>query len=679
MLHSIFYVIIFLLALVLSNVLHQIFPKLALPLIQVILGVLLGFMGASQLVNVEPELFLGFIIAPLLFRESEEADITHIFKHFSTILFLILPLVFITTFGLGYLTNFMIFGIPIAACFAMGASLAPTDAIAVAALSKNFKFPKRVTSILQGEGLLNDASGIIAFQIAVLALTTGSFSLPHATIDLVESAIGGAIIGAVLVWLKNMILRLLNSVAARDSISYLLLEYTIPFSAFLVAEILDVSGIIAVVVAGVLQANGIKKTTLFDAKVTKTKNTLWDMIVFILNSVVFLFLGIELHQLAMPLLKSPLYSNTRLITMVIVLTIALFALRFVSLTIYYFFRTRKNQQRFGIYWNDILLLTFAGSKGTVSIATILLFPRIDSVPYSLLIFLVASVTALSFLVGMFILPFFATKKVIKVNNLAKVSLLNDVVNELRKDMDKVKNKEGYSIAIDNYQDRIQKLIIEQESASTSVDFNELQLLIMRLESEGLEYAYKHGEISIPTYRIYHRYIRSLGKSISHTFASSLQFFSMVLFKTLHLFFSQILHIAWFDKPRAEQRAITREEITTLYFKNTEIILEALENLESVYDTQLIDFLQTERLRSAELVTHGGYITHVLHRSEPNNYREMMRAYYLERKSIFEYEAVGQLSSKEAKLLRQNVNTLEDYSMESNHRTLFFNLLEKKKK
>ena len=204
------------------------------------------------------------------------------------------------------------------------------------------------------------------------------------------------------------------------------------------------------------------------------------MIVFILNSVVFLFLGIELHQLAMPLLQSPLYSNARLITMVIVLTIALFALRFVSLTIYYFFKTKKNQQRFGIYWNDILLLTFAGSKGTVSIATILLFPRIDSVPYSLLIFLVASVTALSFLVGMFILPFFATKKVIKVNNLAKISLLNDVVNELRKDMDKVKNKEGYSIAIDNYQDRIQKLIIEQESASTSVDFNELQLLIMRL-------------------------------------------------------------------------------------------------------------------------------------------------------------------------------------------------------
>ncbi|WP_442774175.1 cation:proton antiporter [Lactococcus hircilactis] len=679
MIHSIFYVIIFLLALVLSNVLNQVFPKLALPLIQVILGIILGFLGASHLLDVDPELFLGFIIAPLLFRESEEADVTHIFKHFSTILFLILPLVFLTALGLGYLTHFLLLGIPLAACFALGASLAPTDAIAVGALSKNFKFPKRITSILQGEGLLNDASGIIAFQIAVLALSTGQFSLPNATIDLVESAIGGALIGVILVWIKNVLLRMLNSIAARDVISYLLLEFTIPFAAFLLSEMVHVSGIIAVVVAGVLQANGIKKTTLFDAKVTKIKSTLWDMIVFILNSVVFLFLGIELHQLALPLLNNPLYSNTHLIMMVILLTFALFLLRFISIWIYYFIRILKRHQKFKLYWNDILLLTFAGSKGTVSIATILLIPKLDSVPYSLLIFLVASVTALSFLIGIFVLPLFAAKKTVKVDNIAKISILSDVVSELRLDMQKVKNKEGYAIAIDSYQDRIQKLIIEQESASTSVDFNELQLLIMRLESEGLETAYRNGEISIPTYRLYHRYIRSLGRSISHTFLSSFQFFSLVLFKTTHLLFSQVFHVTFSNQPRKEQRLITREEITTLYFKNTEIILQALESLESVYDTQLIDFLQMQRLRSAELVAHGGYITHVLHKSEPNNYRELMRAYYLERKSIFEYESAGQLSPKEAKLLRQNVNVLEDYSMESNHRTLFFNLLEKRKK
>lgn len=679
MLQNIFYVIIFILALVISNVINKVFPKLALPLVQVVLGILLGFMGASKLVDVSPELFLGLIIAPLLFRESEEADVKHIFKHISTILFLILPLVFLTSLGLGYLTHFLIVGIPLAACFALGASLAPTDAIAVGALSKNFKFPKRITTILQGEGLLNDASGIIAFQIAILALTTGEFSLPMATIDLVKSVIGGALIGMVLVWIKNQILNLLEYVDARDIIGYLLLEFIIPLAAFLIAEVAEVSGIIAVVVAGVLQANGLKKTTLFDAQVTKVKNTLWEMIVFILNSVVFLFLGIELHQLAMPLIRSPFYSNPRLIAMVLVLVVALFTLRFIFLVIYYWFRTFNKKQKFSLYWNDIFLLTFAGSKGTVSIATILLISRIDSVPYSLLIFLAASVTGISFLIGLTVLPLIADKKTVKIDNLAKISILNDVVAQLRTDMEKVKNKEGYAIAIDNYQDRIQKLIIEQESASTSVDFNELQLLIVRLEAEGLENAYRNGEISFPTYRIYQRYIRSIGKSIVHDFVSSLQFFSLIIFRGLHSFFSQILHIELFGRKSREQREVTREEITTLYFKNTEIILQALENLESVYDTQLIDFLQTERLRAAELVAHGGYITRVMHRSEPNNMRQMMRAYYLERKIIFEYEAAGQLTAREARLLRQNVNVLEDYSMESNHHTLLFNFLEKRKK
>ena len=99
MLHTIFYVIIFLLALVISNIINKVFPKLALPLIQVVIGLCLGFLGASKLLQVDPEFFLGFIIAPLLFRESEEADVKHIFKHTRTILMLIFPLVFITTIG----------------------------------------------------------------------------------------------------------------------------------------------------------------------------------------------------------------------------------------------------------------------------------------------------------------------------------------------------------------------------------------------------------------------------------------------------------------------------------------------------------------------------------------------------------------------------------------------------
>ena len=231
MLHTIFYVIIFLLVLVFSNVLNKVFPKLALPLIQVVLGLILGFFGADEVLHVAPEFFLGFIIAPLLFRESEEADVKHILKHSKIILVLIFPLVFITTLGLGLISNWIYVGLPLAACFALGASLAPTDAVAVGALSKNFSFPRRVMSVLQGEGLLNDASGIISFQIALVALVTGYFSFPDATMKLVISAIGGAAIGFSLIYIKGLVLRLLEDVDARDVSGYLLLELVVPLAA----------------------------------------------------------------------------------------------------------------------------------------------------------------------------------------------------------------------------------------------------------------------------------------------------------------------------------------------------------------------------------------------------------------------------------------------------------------
>lgn len=675
MLHSIFYVIVFLLALVISNVINKVFPKIALPLIQVVIGLILGFLGASEVLHVEPEFFLGFIIAPLLFREAEEADVKRIVKHGSLILMLIFPLVFATALGLGGLFHLLYVGIPLAACFALGASLAPTDAVAVGALSSRFEFPKRIMSVLQGEGLLNDASGIISFQIAVLALTTGEFSLPHATMSLAISAVGGAVIGFLLVMVKNLILRILEDVDAQDVSGYLVLEFIVPLAAFLLAEEFHVSGIIAVVIAGVMQANGFKRTTVFDAQVTKVKNTIWEMLTFMLNSVVFLFLGIELHELALPLILDHTYSTPWLVLMIVVLTIALFVLRFIMLTAFFFVRTLRRNQKFASYWDDILLLTFSGSKGTVSIATILLLPRLQDIAPSLLIFFVASVTATSFLTGMFVIPYFAAKKTDEVDNVAKIAILTEVVKELQDDLEKAEEKSGYHMAIDNYQDRVQRLIIEQESSNTSADFNDLQLLIIRIETEGLENALRNEQISMYTYRTYQRYIHRLEQNLAHNLVSSLRFALAVSGRTIQYVLTRILRLDFLRSTPSNLTIDTRSEITELYLNNTELVLQTLENLAEVYADQLIDFLQAERLRTAEHVARGDYIAGVVNRTAPTNLAEMMRAYYLERKVIFEYESAGQLTAAEAKQLRQTVNTLEDFSLASEHRSFIYDFLE----
>lgn len=677
MINTVFYVIIFFVALIVSNVINKVFPKLPLPLIQVVFGLILGVLGAGDVLRLNSELFLAFIIGPLLFREGEEADVKGIVKHGRTVTLLVFPVVFLTTLIVGIISHNFYAAIPLTACFALGASLGPTDAVAVSSLSERFDFPKRIIAVLKGEGLFNDASGIIAFQFAILALTTGEFSLGKAVGSLALSAIGGALVGFLMAWLNRTVLTLMEDVAAQDVTGYLMLEIMLPLLAFFLAEEFHVSGIIAVVVAGVMQAGGFKKITLFDAQVESVSKTVWDAVTFILNSIVFLFLGIELQQIVTPIISNAYYDNFRLLLTVLVLTATLFIMRYVILSVYYAVIAKKRHQKFARYVDDILLLTFSGVKGTVSVATILLLPEAVAQKYSLLIFLAASVTVVSFLTGILVLPIIAPKKEEKVDNVAKIAILTTVVEQLERESEKGRNKLGYIATIDNYQARIRKLIINQESATMTAEFNDLQLLILRLENEGLENAFRNNEITIKTYRIYQRYLKELERSIVHRFVSSLAFAVAIFLRAIRLVLSNILHINIHFNRKKIQKLVgdSKTEIRDLYFNNTSLILDALESLEGVYNADLINYLQSERLRASEQVATGGFITRIITKARPNNLDEMMRGYYLERKLIFEYEAQGLLTAREAKVMRKNVNALENYSMNDNHSNLLYDFLE----
>ncbi|MDR2976483.1 MAG: sodium:proton antiporter [Streptococcaceae bacterium] len=667
MLNSVLYVIVFLVALVISNIINKVFPKIPLPLIQVLMGLILGFFGASKIITVDPEVFLAFIIGPLLFREAEEADVLSIFKYTKLIIVLIFPLVFITALGIGYLTHRLYTEIPLAAAFALGGALAPTDAVAVSSLSERFVFPKSIKNILKGEGMLNDASGIIAFQIALTALVTGYFSVIDASRDLLISAAGGLLVGIILVWLKKLLLNILEDVAIQDIPGYLMIELLLPLLAFLAADFLHVSGIIAVVVTGILSSNGVRRASLFDAQMTQVTNTIWSTLSFILNAVVFLFLGIELYQLVFPLIQSPVYSTTWLLFISISLTIALFVIRFLILSLAFVIRGIRSHHSYSKSFKDLLILTFSGSKGTVSIAAILLIPASATATHSLLVFFCTAVTTLSFLAGMLLLPLFAKKKVTNANNLTRISILAEVVAELEQDMKSRQSDDnlGYIMTVDTYQERIKTLIIDQESFST--DYNDLKLLIMEVENEGLEIALHDGKISETAYRLYQHYLRSLEQSIVYHLVSSVRILFFLFGRMINNFIHSLLRIdSIFQKKDFKLTESVKNEISELYFNNTVLILQALENLQDIYDEQLINFLQLDRLRSAKVVHLIG-----LRRTETaTNLTELMRGYYLERKIIFEYESENKLNPEEAMRLRKNVNTMEDYSIWTSQDTNF---------
>ena len=673
------YVIVFSLILIVSNATNKLIPTLPLPLIQILLGIGIGFLLPNSEYHLDTELFLALVIGPLLFREAEEADITSILKHWRIIAFLIFPVIFISTLSLGWLAHLLWLGIPLAACMAVGAALGPTDLVAFASLSERFTFPKRISNILKGEGLLNDASGLVAFRVALAAWTTGVFSLGQASWDLVISILGGFAVGIVTAAVNRGLQKLLLSVRATDIASELILELSLPLLTFFIAEEIHVSGIIAVVVAGILKASRFKKITLLEAKVDTVTHTVWNTVNFVLNGSVFVLLGMELEMISEPILRTPFYNNLLLIATVLLLTGLLFLIRFLMVYGFYWYRGFRLKKSIDKYLKDALLLTFSGVKGTVSIATILLIPTNLEAEYPVLLFLVAGVTLCSFLIGLLVLPKLSEDKEESNDHLMHIAILNDVVMLLEKELTVTKQKGPLYAAIDNYHGRIENMILNQEDKATQRDWEQLKLLILSIENDGLEQAYEEGKIRDRSYHVYQRYLRAMEQKVNRNLSSRLTYYFLVLFRLLRLLLHELVTFgsgirAWKNGENYKLEAIDYDQIAALYLANTEIIIESLENLKGIYRSTLISFLQESRLRETSLITSGAFVERVINRIKPNNIDEMLRGYYLERKLIFEYEEQHLISAKYARRMRQNVNELENYSLRESANTLPYDII-----
>ena len=675
-----FYLLVFLLVLIVSSTTNKLLPFLPMPLIQILLGIGIGLCLPNNQYHLDTELFLALVIGPLLFREAQEADITSILKHWRIVLYLIFPVIFISALSMGGVAHVLWASLPLAACVAVGAALGPTDLVAFASLSQRFSFPKRVSNILKGEGLLNDASGLVAFRMALIAWTTGTFSLTQAGSSLAISIVGGFAVGLITALINRFLHTFLLSVRATDIASELLLELSLPLLTFFIAEEIHVSGIIAVVVAGILKASRFKKINLLEAQVDTVTETVWRTVTFMLNGSVFVILGMELEMIAEPILKSAFYNKVLLLLSVFLLTFLLFAIRFVMIYGFYVFRIKRLQKSLHKYMKDMLLLTFSGVKGTVSIATILLIPTDLEQEYPILLFLVAGVTLLSFLTGLVVLPHLSEEQKTSTDQLMHIAILNAVAVELEKDLDKTKNKVPLYAAIDNYHGRIENLILSLENNEIQEDWEALKLLILSIESDSLEQAFEDGKIGERGYRVYQRYLKNMEKGINRNIASRITYYFLVSLRIIRFIIHEILTFgktfrSWKDKDKSILQAIDYDQIADLYLANTEIIIESLENLKGIYKSTLISFMQESRLRETGNITSGAFVERVINKIKPNNIDEMLRGYYLERKCIFEFEEQKLISAQYAKKLRQNVNNLESYSLKESANTLPYDMME----
>jgi CPA1 family monovalent cation:H+ antiporter len=652
-----------------SNVLSKILPNIPIFVLQIILGVLLGFTQVGRSIHFEPDLFLLLIIAPLLFREGENADIRAILKNIKVILSLSFGLVILTLVGVGWLLHLLLPGVPIAACFALGAALGPTDAVAVGSLAKRLKIPSNTLHILEGEGLLNDASGVTAFQFALAALITGSFSLAGASFQLVFSSIGGVVLGFVIVWIKRQIIKIIERASAKDITSYLIIELILPFVAYIIAEELHVSGIITAVVTGVLQASTFRRVHVFDAELANLSEATWSTIVFTLNSLVFLFLGIELSLVVSPMWTDRSYANWHLFLIVLALAAFLFALRFCYLGISYLigggFKNVKDKMQ------EILLLTFGGVKGTVSLATIFILPAtIHGVTFehrSLLLFITAGTILITLIVGMIILPQLADETGEVPRDRPPISILESVVSELEQDMqnNELTEKEltALEAVISNYRYRIHEHYEESLTTSDRQEMQEIQSLVVSIERDGLDEMYQKHKIKPSTYRLYSNFIRRFNRSFRGQVLSLLGIWLMVGHEVIRALLHPIMFI---ERQRKNGKSLDKAEmakIQKLFEFNSQQILLSLEGLRGMYEDELIQLFIEDRTRLMKrMQLTGGVLDTVIIQQESVFIRELIRGYYLERKIIDEFESYGDITTRAANNYRHRVNLLESYAM-----------------
>ncbi|WP_163651869.1 Na+/H+ antiporter [Listeria sp. PSOL-1] len=494
---EIFEFILILLGMVfISNVLSRFLPSISIPLIQIGLGILIVLPFEKFNFSINPELFMLLFLAPLLFNDGKNTDKVALWKWRKPIFWLSICLVFITVYALGMLIGGMITSLPVAAAFALAAALAPTDAVAVSSLAEKVKIPKKAIHILEGESLINDASGLVSFQFAVLALTTGTFSLLDAGMKFVLISIGGIALGVVLSLIKWVVTTALRRFGIENIISFLLLDLLTPFLIFLIAESLEVNGILAVVSAGMMQSIGYSKMNPESARLnTLSKNT-WSVLTFSLNGVVFILLGTQLPRVVSDVWFDTGISNSGLVFLVLCITAGLLVLRFLLLFIFRAFSEEKKS--FKERTRDSFLYTISGVRGTVTLVSALSLPFVIQngetfASRNLLIALAAGVILTTLLLANFVLPLFAEKKQSdSEQNEVVISILRDVMKDLKK-QENGENKDYVHFLSQIYQQRI--LELNQDKEHLRNDDLKMKITVLNWEIEKAASMKKKGEVS----------------------------------------------------------------------------------------------------------------------------------------------------------------------------------------
>jgi CPA1 family monovalent cation:H+ antiporter len=344
--------------------------KLAVPypVFLVVGGLALSFIPDLPDVKLNPAIVLYFFLPPLLYPAALFTSWRDFRRNLQPILFLAIGLVLCTMVVVAFVAHSLIPDLPWATAFALGAIVSPPDAIAATSVIRRLSVPRRIEAVLEGESLVNDATALVALQFAVAALITGRFSLGNAALHFVWAAIGGIGFGLLIAFIVRWVQRHLDDPPIQITISLLT-----PFLAYLPAERMHASGVLATVAAGIYL--GWHSPLTIRARTRIPLLAFWEIVTFLLNGFVFITIGLQLPGIVFALrqesLKSPI-TNALLVSGAVVLVriIWVFAANYLPQMVSTKFRRRDPYPS----WKLATLVSWAGMRGVVSLAAAFALP-----------------------------------------------------------------------------------------------------------------------------------------------------------------------------------------------------------------------------------------------------------------------------------------------------------------
>jgi monovalent cation/hydrogen antiporter len=386
--------------------------NLAPPLVLIAVGIVASYLSFVPEVQLPAEVVLVGLLPPLLYSSALNTSLVEFKANRRPILMLSVGLVVFTTLGIGVLVHLLLPTLPWWAAFATGAVVAPPDAVAASAIGRRIGLPRSIVTVLEGESLFNDATALVALRTALAA----TISVAAVGLDFLIAAGGGRAVGLAVTFVVARVRRRLTDPLLDSGLSFVT-----PFAAYLAAEEIHASGVIAVVVAGLLL--GHKAPILQTAQSRITERTNWSSIAFLLESAVFLLIGLQARWI----IADVLAGNLPFVQ--VLLTCAAVLVGVIVLRVVWVFATRVSFQReLTTPLSCTMIIAWAGMRGVVTLAAAFLIPE-DTPHRDVLLLIAFTVTAGTLFLQGFSLPWLARRLRVPAPDpaadaLARAELLN---------------------------------------------------------------------------------------------------------------------------------------------------------------------------------------------------------------------------------------------------------------